>query len=296
MRWPAVTLAPRHNLTNDPMGRIRDVAWTAAACGYARDVCFRGSRQNLIANPSFEATQAKDQFGHVFPIWGGWKYEGDCSFRVGLVSHAGKTSALLACSTAGKIRINQPQDLTPGRYRITAYIRGLDIGTGQWNQTTEFMFNEKYFSLSKSGTFGWSRLTYVAELAAPAKTGPSFGLWAPGMFWIDDVSMERVGSDVKLTGSPVIDRKRRPSNLPARWVPAPCDARDAATATCRDGRSVTRAEHRSKRPATPIPRFPRPPIQDHYVLRIRQSVLQQHRGSAARPMDKRRCASRGVTP
>ena len=180
---------------------------------------FAAADQNLLANPSFEATQPKDQFGHVFAAWGGWKYEGDCSFEVGLVSHAGKTSALLACSTAGKIRINQPQDLTPGRYRITAYIRGLDIGTGQWNQTTEFMFNEKYFSLSKSGTFGWSRLTYVAELAAPAKTGPSFGLWAPGMFWIDDVSMERVGNDVKLTGSPVIGKEEEAIEPPSPLGP-----------------------------------------------------------------------------
>ena len=252
--------------------------------------------QNLIANPSFEVTQARDQFGHVFAAWGGWKYEGDCSFEVGLVSHAGKTSALLACSTAGKIRINQPQDLTPGRYRITAYIRGLDIGAGQWNQTTEFMFSEKYFSLSKSGTFGWSRLTYVAELTAPAKTGPSFGLWAPGMFWIDDVSMERVGSDVKLTDSPVIGKEEVVSNLPARWVRAPCDARAAATATCRNGRSVTRAERRSKRLATPMPRFPGRqsrllPLSNPLIRLITAPWFR-----CTRPMDKRRCASMRVTP
>ena len=34
--------------------------------------------------------------------------------------------------------------LEPGRYRITAYLRGLDIGTGVWNQTTEFMFAGQY--------------------------------------------------------------------------------------------------------------------------------------------------------
>jgi len=85
---------------------------------------------NLITDPSFELVKPRDQFGHVFAKWGGWKYEGECSFEVGEVAHSGKTSALLLCATAGKIRIAQNQDLEPGRYRITAYIRGLDIGTG----------------------------------------------------------------------------------------------------------------------------------------------------------------------
>ncbi len=175
--------------------------------------------QNLIADPSFEITKPRDQFGHVFAKWGGWNYEGDCSFEVGLVAHSSKTSGLLACSAAGKIRIAQLRDLTPGRYRITAYIRGLDIGVGQWNLTTEFMFNGKYINLPKNGTFGWTRLTYVADLTAPASTGPSFGLWAPGMLWIDDVSMERVGNDVKLTSAPVFGTEEAPIEPPGPLGP-----------------------------------------------------------------------------
>jgi hypothetical protein len=166
--------------------------------------------QNLVADPSFEMVKNRDQFGRVFAKWEGWKYEGDCSFEVGDVPHTGKTSALLLCSSPGKIRIAQPQDLEPGRYRITAYIRGLDIGTGTWNLTTEFMFDDKYLPLKKNGTFGWTRLTYVADLTKRTKTGPSFGLWAPGYLWIDDVSMERVGREVKLTGVPVLGREEAP--------------------------------------------------------------------------------------
>jgi hypothetical protein len=165
---------------------------------------------NLVADPSFEIVRSRDQFGRVFAKWEGWKYEGDCSFEVGEVPHTGKTSALLFCSSAGKIRIAQTQELEPGRYRITAYIRGLDIGTGAWNQTTEFMFNEKYFPLARNGVFGWTLLTYVADLSTRTKTGPSFGLWAPGYLWIDDVSMERVGGEVKLTDAPVLGREEAP--------------------------------------------------------------------------------------
>jgi len=162
---------------------------------------------NLVADPSFEMVKNRDESGGVFAKWGGWKYEGDCSFEVGEVPHTGKTSALLLCTSPGKIRITQPQDLEPGRYRITAYIRGLDIGTGMWNQTTEFMFDDKYISLKKNGSFGWTLLTYVADLSAPKKTGPSFGLFGPGYLWIDDVSMERVGGEVPLTEVPVLGRE-----------------------------------------------------------------------------------------
>jgi hypothetical protein len=170
----------------------------------------------LIADPSFEETKARDQFGRVFAKWGGWNHDaGTCSFEAGAVAHSGKTSALLACGSAGKIRISQEQDLPAGRYRVSAYLRGVDIGTGQWNQTTEFMFNGKYINLSKNGSFGWSRLTYVAELPQGAHTGPSFGLFAPGMLWIDDVSLEQVGTDVRLTDKPVIEAEEAPIEPPA---------------------------------------------------------------------------------
>src|ERR1039457_4262301 len=88
---------------------------------------------NLIDDPSFEITKDRDQFGHVFAKWEGWNYEGDCKFEVGLVPRTGSSSALLSCASAGKIRIEQPRDLPPGRYAITAYIRGMEIGTGDYN-------------------------------------------------------------------------------------------------------------------------------------------------------------------
>jgi len=173
----------------------------------------------LIADPSFETVKARDKNGQVFEKWGGWKYEGDCGFEVGGVARTGKTSALLICSSPGKIRIAQTRDLEPGRYRITAYLRGLDIGAGAWGQNTEFMFADQYFQLKKDGDFGWTRLTYVADLSSRTKTGPSFGLWAPGYFWIDDVSMERVGGEVKLTGAPVLDREEAPIAPPGPLGP-----------------------------------------------------------------------------
>ena len=168
------------------------------------------AQQNLLEDPSFEQAKDRDQFGLVFSKWGGWKYEGDCAFEVGRVAHTGRSSCLLVGGSAPKIRVVQLRNLEPGRYRIMAFIRGLEIGVGEWKQTTEFMFDGKYMPLEKNGTFGWTRLTYVADLKEAKQAGPSFGLLAPGYLWIDDVELVKVNAHVPLTEKPVLGREEQP--------------------------------------------------------------------------------------
>lgn len=189
-----------------------------AACASAREVGAQGP--NLLEDPSFELPKERDQFGLVFAKWGGWKYEGDCSFAVGQVARTGRHSCLLVGGAGAKIRTVQLRDLEPGRYQITAYLRGLDIGTGLWNATTEFMFNGKYMQLNKNGTFGWTRLTYVADVTERKQAGPSFGMFAPGYLWIDDVSLVKVSSDVPLTDEPVWGEEESPLAPPAELTAA----------------------------------------------------------------------------
>ena len=157
------------------------------------DTARPGDDKNQLEDPSFEITKPRDQFGNVFAKWGGWKYEGECDFRVGQVARTGKHSMLLFGGAAPKIRVSQDVELDPGRYKITAYLRGLDIGTGTWGMTTEFMFNGNYVQLKKNGTFGWTKLTYVGQIQEKKKAGPSFGLMAPGYLWIDDASLVKAG-------------------------------------------------------------------------------------------------------
>ncbi len=167
---------------------------------------------NLVVDGSFEEPKPRDQFGHVFKNWGGWKYEGDCEFRVGEVAHTGKLSCLLFGASTPKIRISsQLKDLPPGRYKITAWLRGLDIGEGVWHMTTELAFDDQYTHLKKNGTFGWTPLTYVVDVKEKKNiNGPGFGLWGPGYLWIDDVAVVRVGDDVPLTPQPVLGKEEKP--------------------------------------------------------------------------------------
>ena len=168
--------------------------------------------QNLLPNPSFEDPKPKDRWGHVFTNWGGWVYEGECEFRLSDLAHSGRHSLLIVAGSNPKVRASPLQfTLDPGRYRITAWLRGLDIGMGAWNQTTEFMFEEKYLPLRKNGTFGWTQLTYVGEVKKRREFGhPSFGLMAPGYLWVDDVTVEKVDDSEPLTPEPVLGKQENP--------------------------------------------------------------------------------------
>ena len=87
----------------------------------------------LIPDPSFEIPMARDQQGRVFAKWDGWNWSRDCEFRVSTIARTGKHACLLFCANRPKIRISREhKNLAPGRYRITGYIRGLDIGMGEW--------------------------------------------------------------------------------------------------------------------------------------------------------------------
>jgi hypothetical protein len=174
--------------------------------------------ENLVADPSFEKPKPKDRWGHVFAHWSGWIYEGSCKFRVSNLAHTGKHSLLIVGGTGAKVRAWPSKlILAPGRYKVTAYLRGLDIGTGLHGMSTEFQFAGKYMPLRKKGSFGWSRLTYVGEVKEKRDySHPSFGLLAPGYLWVDDVSVEKVGKDAALTPKPLIGAEEKPIRPPGK--------------------------------------------------------------------------------
>ncbi|MCX6903162.1 MAG: hypothetical protein NTW03_06715, partial [Verrucomicrobia bacterium] len=176
----------------------------AVLAAFGAALTLAAQEKNLLEDPSFELPKEQDRFGLVFAKWGGWKYEGECDFHVGQIARTGRHSCLLTGGAGAKIRVAQLVELEAGRYQITAYLRGLDIGAGTWGATTEFMVDNKYVQLHKNGTFGWTKLSYVGELKEKKKAGPSFGLMAPGYFWIDDVSLVKVGQDIPLTEAPIL--------------------------------------------------------------------------------------------
>lgn len=166
-----------------------------------------------IPDPSFEHPKERDRFGLVFEHWDGWTYESDARFEVSSIAHTGRSSILLVGGDDPKIRIfKKLEDLPPGRYRMRAFIRGLDIRPHRYGRAVEFAFDGRYMPLEKHGTFGWTPVTFVTDVTdeKDVRTGPSIGLFSPGRLWVDDVTLERVSKDVDVTAGPVVGAELAP--------------------------------------------------------------------------------------
>ncbi len=266
---------------------------------------------NLVDNPSFETLQdkaapVKDAYsadykdsGVAFTGWQGTLYEGRCEFRVGRVAHSGNTSALLVGILSPKMRLFQVHDLEPGRYRITAYLRGLDIGKGTWNVTTEFMFDEqvhpareeRHLRLDEADLRRARSRRRRRSSVRRSACGPGLLL---GRRRDAGEGRRRRGADAEAGAR---TRRRRRSRRRASSAPAPSAAPSAATATCPRGRrcyacgtALDGEEGRVRRAAG----------QADHVVRGRESRSSRRRqaGRSSRstpPTARRRCGSTRAT-
>jgi len=184
-----------------------------------------GLAQDLLPDPSFEKPMDRNRWGHVFSEWYGNVYEGSSRFEVGQVARTGQHSCEMVGAVGGKIRVgSKPSDLPLGRYRLTAYLRALDLGKGRWGNTIDvsLLFDDKWMGLKPTGTFGWTPLTYVVDVPAGAKQAAVYlGLWEEGHLWVDDVSLEKVGAEVALTEAPVLGKEEAPITMPGPLGPNP---------------------------------------------------------------------------
>ncbi len=198
-----------------------------AGCVLLSCVVWLGSTQaqtnaNLLSDPSIEQPRSKNQFGIPYALWSGWIFEGTSEFRNGSVAHSGQTSAEMVGSQGGKIRLYSPAvTVAPGRYRFACYLRGLDVGPGQWGTCEDVNFgDDQYYPLKKMGTFGWTRLEIVKDVPAKQEVTARIGLWGPGRLWVDDAELTRVPDSTPLTNGPVLGTEEAPITPPGTLDPA----------------------------------------------------------------------------
>lgn len=177
------------------------------------------SAQNLIKNPSFEQLRAKPtQFGHLFEEQGGWVYESPGKVAVGAIAHTGKYSYEIVNGKGGKTRYSSSElKLEPGRYRVTAFIRGLEI-IGTYPSAMDVQVCDgNYHPIKVPQTFGWTKVTHVVQLDKAAdKAIVQIGMIGGGYLWIDDVSLEKVDEKVALTKEPQLGKEEAPIAPPAK--------------------------------------------------------------------------------
>lgn len=184
-------------------------------------LCFPALAQNLLPDASCEERQPKNQFGVPYVKWSGWVFEGSPEFRNASVARTGETCAEIVGVQGGKIRLDTPAiTVAPGRYRFSCYIRGLDVGKHAWNVSEDFSFaDDKYYSLQKMGTFGWTKLEMVKDVPKKQEIVARIGLWVPGRLWVDDAEIVKVGPEVPVTEAPVLGDEEKPIAPPATLIP-----------------------------------------------------------------------------
>ncbi len=169
--------------------------------------------ENLMKNPSFEQLRDKPtQFGQAFVEYNGWVYDQPGRLAVGNLGHTGKHSYEIVNGKAGKTRLQSVEmKLEPGRYRMTAYLRGLSI-VGTYSAPLDVSyFDSKFFPLKVPESFGWTPLTYVFQVEKPIEKGQFMvGLIGSGWLWIDDLDLEKVDDSVELSKEPVLGKEEAP--------------------------------------------------------------------------------------
>jgi hypothetical protein len=184
--------------------------------------------ENLLKDPSFENAKPRDNNGLVFADWQGNIYEGQCQFDVGLVAHTGQRSCQMT-SDRGKIRVFSPElDLQPGRYRMSAWLRGLDVAsTGSMGNYAMDVCADgaTFLPLRVDGTFDWRPLHLVFEIKEAKKAKVFIGLCASGKVWVDDVALEKVDANTELTPQVVLDAGAKPITPPGELGDKPSKCR-----------------------------------------------------------------------
>lgn len=144
-------------------------------CGY--DTAIAG------VHKSFSFSQGMDGWG----VWG----EGTGRHVTGL-GHSGPGAVELRCNKGQQMTMHQNFKLAPGRYKITAQLRSLDVQKGKWDYSIWLFYQagEKITSpvTNISGTFNWSEVTYTIDVT-DRPVDIWFRLKSAGTLWVDDVEI-----------------------------------------------------------------------------------------------------------
>lgn len=179
-----------------------------------------------IADGGFEAPlpDGPNRFGHVFKEWPGWIFSQPAEMRASTLCHGGKLAGLLVCDAGGAARFyNGEREVAEGRYRLTFYLRALDVQAGAYGENVSICFYDNKWHQAMPeflGTYGWRKVTHVVELTEAKKTRVYIGLKGPGRLWVDDVTVDQVGEDVPLTETPQLGPEEKPITPPGTLEPA----------------------------------------------------------------------------
>jgi len=169
-----------------------------------------------LLDPGFETPSAgpNGNGSGLFTHWPGWIYTANATMSVSPTARSGNTSGKIVADSSGKARFfNNLREIEPGRYRFSFWLKAENLAGGSWGQTLSFncyqagpgdvgnndgWYMVNSFSIDPTGTYGWQKVTYVQDVTVTSGT-INIGLDGVGTIWVDDVSVERVSTNVDVS-------------------------------------------------------------------------------------------------
>jgi hypothetical protein len=160
--------------------------------------------ENLLKDGGFEQVLDKpDENGNPFKVWGGWKWEGNCQRAADtLIKHGGKSSALMSSYTRCKIAVFDTMSTEAGFYKLTGYVRAINIKPGAQDWCVVVSFEPKGKEMMTNlpgGTYGWRKFEIVKKFTEACDKNQLYVyLFGSGRVWLDDFVLEKLdGTDNK---------------------------------------------------------------------------------------------------
>ncbi|GEM_PF-1528264 len=163
----------------------------------SRTLCFLAA---LIIVELFHAgltntAQAAITYNFTFPTdldsWSTW---GDGTGRhMPGIGHERPGSVELRCNKGQEMTLYKKIDLPKGRYRVSAWLRALDVQPGPWNTSIWLFYKTDKGEVNAvkdlHGSFDWSRASYCIEVNDKG-ADIWFRLKSIGTLWVDDIRIE----------------------------------------------------------------------------------------------------------
>jgi hypothetical protein len=156
------------------------------------------AQEKLISDGGFEQLLDKpDDYGNPFKVWAGWKWEGNCRRMADTqIKHSGKASALLLSYGPCKIAVQTEMKTAAGFYKLTGYVRAINVRPGTYDRTAVVSFEAKGKEMMTDlpgGTYGWRKFELVRKFdEAYPKNLLYIYLFGSGRMWLDDLVLTRL--------------------------------------------------------------------------------------------------------
>jgi hypothetical protein len=156
------------------------------------------SAENLLKDGGFEERlDQPDELGNPFKVWSGWKWEGNCRRVADTdIKHEGQASAEMLSYGACKLGLSQTVKTEAGWYRLSGYVRAIDLKAGQYDRGLVVSFEPKGKEMMTdlpTGTYGWRKFDITQQFPEACDSNLLYiYLFGSGKIWLDELRLEKL--------------------------------------------------------------------------------------------------------